>query len=223
MYVRLFAMRIDVVFDTVCPWCFIGKHRLERALALRPEVRTEIRWRPFLLNPEMPPDGLDWQLYLERKFGSAYRIQRIHGAIATAGEAEGIAFDFNAISRIPSSIASHRLIQWAMGTGKQAALVEAIFGAYFVRGQDIGDRNVLRRLATACGLPGDEADRFLYSDEGSAEVEGENGRVHRLGVGGIPCYIFDGRCAVAGAQEPDMLARLIDIARGEAELETASS
>ena len=217
-------MRIDVVFDTVCPWCFIGKHRLERALALRPEVRTEIRWRPFLLNPEMPPDGLEWQIYLERKFGSAYRIQRIHGAIAGAGEAEGIAFDFNGITRIPSSIDSHRLIQWAAGTGKQAQLVEAIFGAYFVRGMDIGDRDVLRRLATACGLPADEAERFLDGNEGAAEVEGENARVHRLGVGGIPCYIFDGRYAVAGAQEPDMLARLIDIARGEAELlETASS
>ncbi len=216
-------MRIDVVFDTVCPWCFIGKHRLERALSLRPEVRTEIRWRPFLLNPEMPPDGLEWQIYLERKFGSAYRIQRIHGAIAGAGEAEGIAFDFNGIRRIPSSIDSHRLIQWAAGTGKQASLVETIFGAYFVRGQDIGDRDILRRLAISVGLPGDEAEDFLDSGEGAAEVEGENARVHRLGVGGIPCYIFDGRYAVAGAQEPDMLARLIDIARGEAELETASS
>jgi len=217
-------MRIDVVFDTVCPWCFIGKHRLERALALRPEVRAEIRWRPFLLNPEMPADGLDWQLHLERKFGSAYRIQRIHGAIAAAGEAEGIAFDFNAISRIPNSVDSHRLIQWAADTGRQAALVEAIYGAYFVRGQDIGDPLVLRRLAVACGLPGDEAERFLESADGAVEVEGENARVHRLGVGGIPCYIFDGRYAVAGAQEPDMLARLIDIARGEAEqLETASS
>ena len=217
------VMRIDVVFDTVCPWCFIGKHRLERALGLRPEVRAEIRWRPFLLNPEMPSDGLDWQLHLERKFGSAYRIQRIHGAIAAAGEAEGIAFDFNAIMRIPNSVDSHRLIQWAADTGRQAALVEAIYGAYFVRGQDIGDRAVLRSLAVACGLPGDEAQRFLDSNQGSAEVEGENARVHRLGVGGIPCYIFDGRYAVAGAQEPDMLARLIDIARGEAELETASS
>jgi predicted DsbA family dithiol-disulfide isomerase len=216
-------MRIDVVFDTVCPWCFIGKHRLERALALRPEVRAEIRWRPFLLNPEMPSDGLDWQLHLERKFGSAYRIQRIHGAIAAAGEVEGIAFDFGAISRIPNSVDSHRLIQWAADTGRQAALVEAIYGAYFVRGQDIGDPKVLRRLAIAAGLPGDEVERFLGSGQGISEVEGENARVHRLGVGGIPCYIFDGRYAVAGAQEPDMLARLIDIARGEAELEAESN
>ena len=216
-------MRIDVVFDTVCPWCFIGKHRLERALRLRPEVRAEIRWRPFLLNPEMPADGLDWQLHLERKFGSSYRIQRIHGAIAAAGEAEGIAFDFNAIARIPNSVNSHRLIQWAAGTGRQAALVEAIFGAYFVRGQDIGNSAVLAKLALACGLPADEAESFLDSDEGASEVQGENARVHRLGVGGIPCYIFDGRYAVAGAQEPDMLARLVDIARGEAEVVAESS
>lgn len=216
-------MRIDVVFDTVCPWCFIGKHRLERALRLRPEVRADIRWRPFLLNPEMPGDGLDWQLYLERKFGSAYRIQRIHGAIALAGEAEDIAFDFAAISRIPNSIKSHRLILWAAGSGRQAALVEAIFAAYFEQGRNIGQLDVLCSLAESCGLSGEEAEEFLLSDEGTSSVETENARVHRLGVGGIPCYIFDGRYAVAGAQEPDMLARLIDIARGEAELETSSS
>ncbi len=215
-------MKIEVVFDTVCPWCYIGKHRLERALKLRAEVSAEIRWRPFLLNPEMPAEGLDWQLYLERKFGSSYRIQRIHGAIAAAGEAERIRFDFGAISRIPNSIKSHRLIMWAAGSGRQAQLVEEVFAAYFTRGLNIGEVPVLRRLAERCGLDADEAEAFLEGDEALTEVETENARVHRLGVGGIPCYIFDGHYAVAGAQEPDMLARLIDIARGEAELETAS-
>lgn len=214
-------MRIDVIFDTVCPWCYIGKHRFERALALRPDVHAEIRWRPFLLNPEMPAGGLDRQVYLERKFGSAYRIQRIHGAAMMAGQAEGITFDFDAIKRTPNSVNSHRLIYFAAGSTRQAALVEAIFHAYFVDGQDIGDIPVLRRLAEACGLPGDDVEGYLRSGAGAAAIETENARFHRLGVSGVPCYILDDRYAVAGAQEPDMLARLLDIAQG-AELETVS-
>jgi predicted DsbA family dithiol-disulfide isomerase len=216
-------MRIDIVFDTVCPWCFIGKHRLERALQLRPEMRAEIRWRPFLLNPELPADGLDWQVHLERKFGSAYRIQRIHGAISTAGEAEGIGFNFDAIQRIPNSMNSHRLVQWAASSGRQSDLVEAMFQAYFVKGRNIGDITVLTSIARGVGMSAADTKDFLESDAGFSSVEAENARVHRLGVGGIPCYIIDGRYAVAGAQEPDMLARLLDIAHGEAEMATASS
>jgi predicted DsbA family dithiol-disulfide isomerase len=215
-------VRIDVIFDTVCPWCYIGKHRFERALALRPDVRAEIRWRPFLLNPEMPASGLDRQFYLERKFGSSYRIQRIHGAAAQAGAEEGIAFDFDAITRMPSSINSHRLIQWAGDSERQAELVEAIFAAYFIRGLDIADIGVLTHIADHCGLPADAVAAYLRSAAGGAAVEAENARIHRLGVSGVPCYIFDERYAVAGAQDADMLARLMDIAR-EAELETSSS
>lgn len=214
-------MRIDVIFDTVCPWCYIGKHRFERALSLRPDVRAEIRWRPFLLNPEMPAAGLDRQIYLERKFGSSYRIQRIHGAAQQAGDSDGIKFNFDAIKRTPNSINSHRLIHFAADSTPLASLVEAIFQAYFVYGEDIGDIGVLRKLAESCGLPGDEVEDYLRSDAGVSAIEMENARFHRLGVSGVPCYILDDRYAVAGAQEPDMLARLLDIAQG-AELETAS-
>lgn len=214
-------MRIDVIFDTVCPWCYIGKHRFERALRLRPDVRAEVRWRPFLLNPEMPPAGLDRQVYLERKFGSTYRIQRIHGAAQQAGEADGIHFDFDAIKRTPSSINSHRLIHYAADSTRQASLVESIFRAYFVHGEDIGDVRILRKLAEFSGLSGQEVEDYLRSDAGISAIEMENARFHRLGVSGVPCYILDDRYAVAGAQEPDMLARLLDIAQG-AELETAS-
>jgi predicted DsbA family dithiol-disulfide isomerase len=214
-------MRIDVIFDTVCPWCFIGKHRFERALALRPEVRAEIRWRPFLLNPEMPAGGLDRHIYLERKFGSTYRIQRILSAAQQAGEGDGIAFHFDAIQRTPNSVNSHRLIHFAADSTRQASVVEAIFTAYFVNGQDIGDIAVLGRIAESCGLNRKEAEDYLSSDAGSGAIDIENARFHRLGVSGVPCYILDERYAVAGAQEPDMLARLLDIAQG-AELETAS-
>jgi len=133
-------MRIDIVFDTVCPWCFIGKHRLEQALALRPGVKAELRWRPFLLNPDLPPEGMDRDTYLERKFGSSYRIQRIQGAAQQAGESEGIAFAFERMSRTPNSIQSHRLIQWAGAYGSlQTDLVEAVFRAYFEEGRDISE------------------------------------------------------------------------------------
>lgn len=218
---RIGAMRIDVIFDTVCPWCFIGKHRFERALGLRPDVRAEIRWRPFLLNPDMPPGGIDRQVYLERKFGSNYRIQRIHGTAAQAGEGENIRFNFDQIQRTPSSINSHRLIHLAADTTRQAAVVEAIFQAYFVFGQDIGDIEILCEIARSCGMPKRDVHDYLLSDAGIGAIELENARFHRLGVSGVPCYILDDRYAVAGAQEPDMLARLLDIAQG-AELETAS-
>lgn len=212
-------MRIDAIFDTVCPWCYIGKHRLERALARRPDMVAEVRWRPFLLNPEMPAGGLDRHVYLERKFGSSYRIQRVHGAAQLAGEAERIDFDFAAIKRTPNSINSHRLIHYAAGSSHQTELVEAIFDAYFRHGEDIGEVRVLRRIAERCGLPGNDIERYLWSNAGVSAVESENLRVHRLGVSGVPCFIFDERYAVAGAQEADMLARLLDIVR-EAELET---
>lgn len=215
-------MRIDVVFDTICPWCFIGKHRIERALASRPKVRAEFRWRPFLLNPDMPDEGMDYAFYLERKFGSSYRVQRIQSAIVQAGESEGIAFNFDTVRRIPRSVNSHRLIQWAAESGRQSELVEAVFRAYFVGAQDIGSIAVLCDIAASCGLDRKAAANYLHGPAGYASVEAENGRVHRLGVGGIPCYIIDGHYAVSGAQEPDMLARLIDIAQGEAELEASS-
>lgn len=212
-------MRLDIIFDTVCPWCFIGKQRFRRAVALRPGLGFDIRWRPFLLNPEIPPEGVDRSLYLERKFGSVYRIQRIYAATRAAGREEGIAFNFEAITRTPSSVNSHRLIQWAAGTDCQEALVERIFRAYFQEGADIGTIEVLARLAGEVGLPSAQAGDYLKGDRGMSEVEADNLRVRRLGVSGVPCFVFDDCYALSGAQEADMLARLMDIVR---ETETMS-
>jgi len=221
-------MRIDVVFDAVCPWCFIGKHRIERALAQRPDVAAEIRWRPFLLNPELPPGGIDRQAYLERKFGSNYRIQRIHAAALQAGQGEGIAFNFDAIRRMPNSMNAHRLINLAASApvpdsagSHQSDIVEALFQAYFVEAVDIGEISNLVRIAAEHGLNPREVDSYLHSGAGILQVETENARMHRLGVSGVPCYIFEEQYAIAGAQEPEIIARLLDIAR-EAQLETAS-
>lgn len=214
-------MRVDIVFDAVCPWCFIGKHRLERALAMRPDIVAEFRWRPFLLNPELPAGGIDRQSYLERKFGSQYRIQRIQAAAQQAGMSAGIDFNFDIIRRMPNSLNAHRLINYVAHGNQQSEMVEAVFQAYFVKGIDIGDINQLADIALAQGLDRLEIERYLRSNAGTLPVETDNARMHRLGVSGVPCYIFDDVYAIAGAQEPEIIARLLDVA-SEAALETSS-
>ncbi len=220
-HIGRFVLRVDIVFDAVCPWCFIGKHRLERALAIRPQVVAEIRWRPFLLNPELPSGGIDRQAYLERKFGSNYRIQRIHAAAQQAGLLEQIDFDFDSIRRMPNSLNAHRLINLAASGGRQGDMVEALFRAYFVDARDIGDIGTLAAIATAEGMDGRMVENYLRGNAGILPVETDNARMHRLGVSGVPCYILDERFAIAGAQEPEIIARLLDIAC-ETEMATAS-
>ncbi len=215
-------MRIEYVFDTVCPWCYVGKRRLERALAQRPESPARIIWRPFLLNPDLPPDGMDRKLYLDRKFGGAARVQRVHAAVSAAGLSEGIDFDFDSITRMPNSLNSHRLIRYASASGREADVVEALYKAYFLQGQDIGNVAVLADLGALFGLDRDELQSYLSSEADASTVLADNARAHRLGVNGVPCLILDGSYALAGAQEPDILLRLIDIVR-ESQPEAAFS
>ena len=215
-------MLIEYVFDTVCPWCYVGKRRFERALAQRPDTRVTVSWRPFLLNPDLPPEGIDRQTYLDRKFGGATRVQRVHAAVSAAGEAEGIQFNFDRITRTPNSLASHRLIRYATSIGRESAMVEALYHAYFVQGLDIGDRSVLAAIGAAQGLDRDALTDYLQADTDATTVLNDNARAHRLGVNGVPCLIIDGNYALAGAQEPDILLRLIDIVR-ESEAEVAFS
>ncbi|BAE51267.1 DsbA family oxidoreductase [Paramagnetospirillum magneticum] len=215
-------MRIEYVFDTVCPWCYVGKRRLERALAQRPETRARIIWRPFLLNPDLPPEGIDRRTYLDRKFGGSARVQRVHAAVAAAGKTEGIEFDFESITRMPNSLNSHRLIRYAGASGREGELVEALYQAYFSQGLDIGDVEVLTSLGATIGLEREALHAFLTSDADAASVLNDNARAHRLGVNGVPCLILDSSYALAGAQEPDILLRLIDIVR-ESQPEAAFS
>ncbi len=215
-------MQIEYVFDTVCPWCYVGKRRFERALAQRPNARITVLWRPFLLNPDLPAEGIDRQTYLERKFGGQARVQRVHAAVAAAGQMEGIVFDFDAITRTPNTLASHRLIRFAAAEGRENDTVEALYQAYFCRGQDIGSLAVLGGLADELGLAPDKALAYLRSDIDTSTVLSDNARAHRLGVNGVPCLVIDGNYALAGAQEPDILLRLIDIVR-ESEAEAAIS
>ena len=145
-------MRIDIISDTVCPWCFVGKRRLEQALSMRPELNPTITWHPFQLNPEMPAEGVDRKTYLDSKFGGPEGAERVYGVIREAGAAEDIAFNFDAIAVTPNSIDSHRVIHWADGDNKQDAVVEALFRGYFLEGANIGDPKVLADTADSCGM-----------------------------------------------------------------------
>ncbi len=205
-------MRIDIAFDTICPWCFIGKRRLERALAQRPFVRPRVTWRPFLLNPEMAQSGMDRQLYLERKFGSPLRVQRVLQTIRDSARPDGLDFDFDAMRRTPNSTASHVLVRKAQDGGCADKVVEALFQAYFCHGQDIGDTELLVQIGQASGLDPASLREALGADAEHQAVHSENLRLHRLGVSGVPCFIFADRYAVAGAQDADVLVRMLDLA-----------
>ena len=203
---------IEVVFDLVCPWCFLGIRRLRRTLCARPDVAAELLWRPFLLNPDLAPQGVPRQDYLVRKFGGEDRARRLHGTIAELGRAEGIDFRFDRIRRVPHSLDAHRLVRWAGRFGAADAMVEAIFDAYFTEGADIGDHHVLATIANHQGLDGALARRFLATVAEVEAVHADNLRAHRLGINGVPCFVVAGRSAIAGAQEPEVLERLLDVA-----------
>lgn len=205
-------MQLDVIFDTVCPWCYIGKRRLERAIAMRPNAKIKINWRPFMLNPDIPDDGIDRTAYLIKKFGSETRIRRVYGAIDEAGHSVEIKFAFERIQRTPSSVSSHRLIRYAAHFVNVAPMVEQLFESYFVDGIDIGDTNVLVDIGVSYGLEPASLRAYLESDADVAAIYEENARAHRLGVNGVPAFAFEGSMVISGAQEPEVLVRVLDAA-----------
>ena len=204
-------MQIDVISDTVCPWCFIGKRRLMRAMALRPHIAFDVKWRPYRLDPTIPKGGMDRQAYMRAKFGDdPMKIVEMHKLIAAEGAKDGIEFDFAAIRRRPDTLDSHRLIRWAEANGVQDEVVERLFIAYFENGEDIGDIRVLADIADLSGMDGVEVAEMLEGDTDSALVEREDQIAHEMGVTGVPAMIFGGKLAVSGAREPEMLAVVID-------------
>ncbi len=210
-------MDIEVFSDPVCPWCFIGKRRLERALAERPDVRASIRWRTFQLNPTMPPGGMPHSEYLQAKFGSPN--PPMYETIRAVGESEGIEFAFEEIQTTPNTIDAHRLTRFAGRSGAEDAMVEALFQAYFLDGQDIGNREILSTIAKSVGLDQKDAAAHLAGGDDLSEVHEEDLQSRRLGIQGVPCFIVAGKYAVAGAQEPEAFLPLFDMAR-EVSLET---
>jgi predicted DsbA family dithiol-disulfide isomerase len=204
-------MQIDVVSDTVCPWCFIGKRRLMRAMALRPDISFDVKWRPYRLDPTVPKGGMDRQAYMRAKFGDdPMKIVEMHKLIAAEGAKDNIEFDFAAIRRRPDTLDSHRLIRWAEANGVQDEVVERLFIAYFENGEDIGDIRVLSDIADLCGMDGVEVAEMLETDTDRALVEREDQVAHEMGVTGVPAMIFGGKLAVSGAREPELLVAVID-------------
>ncbi len=217
-------MQIDIISDTVCPWCYIGKRRLERALAQRDELEVEITWRPFQLNPDMPAGGLDREAYLNAKFGGAQRAQQIYAAIRQAGGGEGIDFAFDKIARTPNTIDSHRLLHWAGEAGLQDAVVEVLFQRYFEQGADIGDREVLVAIAAQGGMDGDEVRARFERGDDLDLVVAQDTNARQMGVAGVPYFIIDGKYAVSGAQDPSVFLQVLDLAtRGDDEDEAGAS
>jgi predicted DsbA family dithiol-disulfide isomerase len=204
-------MQIDIVADFACPWCFIGKRRLERALALRPELAATRSWRAFRLNPDLPRDGVPRDIFLAAKFAGRPPADRF-GAVLAAGRAGGIDFALERIRRTPNTLPAHRLVRLATAEGCGDAMVEALFCAYFTRGIDIGDSTVLARLAAENGIAHRQALAYLESEAGAAEVLAEEQRARRLGIRAVPCFIIERGYAISGAQEPEMLLPLFDLA-----------
>lgn len=207
-------MQIDIVSDVICPWCFIGKRRLERALALRPELMPTLSWRAFQLNPEMPINGIPRELYPSARFGGSRGAEQTYMAVSTAGRAEGIEFAFERIRRTPNTLRAHRLIRLATLEGCADHIVEALFRAYFLDGLDIGEIDALAVTAAHAGLDETEVRRYLAGEAGTAEVRAEEHRARRLGIHAVPCFILDRGYAISGAQEPEMFLPLFDIAAG---------
>lgn len=203
-------MQIDIVSDTVCPWCFIGKRRLTRALAMRPDVPVEVFWRPYRLDPTIPREGVDRRAYLKAKFGDGPRTAAMGDAIRNEGAGEGIDFAFDRIAKTPNTLDSHRLIRWAGGAGVQDDLVERLFKAYFIDGRDIGDAQVLTDIAAEAGMDANLVSELLAKDADLAAVEREAGMANQMGISGVPTFIFDSKFMISGAREPEILARIID-------------
>jgi predicted DsbA family dithiol-disulfide isomerase len=216
-------MQIDIISDVVCPWCFIGKRRLERALVMRPEIETEITWRPFQLNPDMPAEGMARADYIATKFGDSGHSRRIHQTIAEAGATVGIDFAFDKIKRSPNTRNAHRLIRYATKQGVATDVVTRLFEGYFLQGRDVGDIATLAKIAAEAGLDEREARAFLSGDSERDEIVAEDRNARRLGVNAVPCVIFAGQYAISGAQEPEFFLPVFDLVLNGAQAPAASS
>lgn len=205
-------MKIDIISDTVCPWCFIGKRRLERALKKRPDIDADVRWHPFQLNPEMPLDGIDRQTYLNLKFGGSINAQEVYSNIINAGASEDLDFNFTAISRTPNSLLSHRLIYFCRNNSYQSIISENLFRSYFFHGLDIGEQRNLVRISEESGLNAIEVERYLRSDNDSQLIRTQDKRSRELGISGVPCFIINDEFVVSGAQEPEVFLQVFDAA-----------
>jgi predicted DsbA family dithiol-disulfide isomerase len=209
------TLPIDMISDVVCPWCFIGKRRLEKAIALKPEIPVELHFRPYFLNPWIPREGISREEYLTTKFGSPERYRGIAQRVAEAAAAEGLAYEIDGIKRQPNTLDCHRLILWAGQAGHAARMKQRLMDLYFTEGGDLTDPEVLGGAAADSGLDADLVRQRLATDEDVARVEREANSAKEAGIDGVPCFILGGLLAVQGAQAPDYLAQAIERAANE--------
>lgn len=199
------VLTVDVISDVMCPWCYIGKRRLDRAQVLAPDVEPVVRWRPFQLDATIPPEGMDRQEYLDKKFGREKAIE-MYTQIQETGEVEGIVFAFDRITRSPNTLNAHRVIRWAEVGEQQDAVVERLFELYFTEGEDIGETSVLLDAAREAQMDVDFVEEVLATDRDIDEVEKEIALAHELGVQGVPTYVIDQQHILVGAQRAEILA-----------------
>ena len=214
---------VDIVSDTICPWCYIGKRRFERALDLSGRNDIAISWRPFQLNPDMPPEGMTRDDYVRAKFGGGDRPRQIYQAIAECGREAGIEFQFSKIRRTPNTVLSHRLVYWSAKQERQDEVVASLFKAYFEDGLDIGDLDILVEVRLPRRPRPRAARKFLQSDDGRQEVVASDVYARRLGINGVPCFIVNRKYAVSGAQPPSAFVEVFNLAERDAATSTAQS
>lgn len=205
---------IDVISDVICPWCFLGKRRLDAALESLPDLDVFVRWRPFMLDPTIPPEGMDRQAYMLNKFGPE-RLKTIHDPLIAAGSELGVPYRFDAITRTPNTLDAHRLIRWAHTVDRQHDVTERLFMAYWSEGQDVGDRAVLARCAGEAGLNAAQIAELLDSGQDVENVQAEIAHAGDIGITGVPTFILAQRYALSGAQSPEVLADAIGRVAGE--------
>lgn len=194
---------IDVVSDVICPWCFLGKRRLDVALAAM-DMNVFIRWRPYMLDPTIPPEGLDRHTYLLNKFG-AEKVKTIHDPLIEAGKELDVPYHFDLITRTPNTLDAHRLIRWAHTVDRQNEMVERLFMAYWSEGKDVGDRDVLAHCAGEAGINAQQIRELLDTEQDVAETKAEIQHATNIGVTGVPTYILAQSYALVGAQSPAVL------------------
>lgn len=203
-------IKLDILSDPICPWCHIGKARLDTALKARPDHPLVIEWHPFQLNPDMPPEGMDRRSYLEAKFGGKEQAVAVYARIAEEAEASGLFVNLASIDRTPNTVDAHRLIHWAGIERKQEAAVTALFTAYFTQGRDIGDSAVLCDIAEAIGMERDVVDRLLSSDAEIEEIRARDTHSRKMGVTAVPTFVVAQQHVVPGAQPPEFWVKVID-------------
>lgn len=210
-------VRIDVVSDVVCPWCFIGKHRLEAAIALRPDIKVEVHYRPYYLNDWIPREGMSREKYLTTKFGSPERYKDIAKRVTAAAAEEGLVYASEKIKSQPNTIDAHRLIRWADAIGKAPQMKQRLMDLYFTEGGDLTQSDVLVKAAADVGLNADDIRAALATNKDVDAIEAESQEAKQAGIEGVPCFILGGKFAVSGAQPAEYLAQAIErIANGEA-------